>query len=129
MTFVVAEKGRLRMTCKDCVCYEKCKSSRLDFAESANPTHICKYFKNKTDVVEVKHGRWIGRLYDWGNEDEYPVLEKSNYLECSVCGYRHYLCIQDFFGHLHKVPVSHSQNIIPNGCPNCLARMNGDGTE
>ena len=53
MTFVVAEKGRLRMTCKDCVCYEKCKSSRLDFAESANPTHICKYFKNKADFVEV----------------------------------------------------------------------------
>lgn len=77
------------------------------------------------EIREVKHGRWIGRLFDWGNEDEYPVLEKSNYLECSECGHRYYLCVQDFFGHLHKVPTGRSQNIIPNGCPSCLTKMDG----
>ena len=41
------------MTCKDCICYEKCKSNRLDFADSAEPTHICQHFKNKADFVEV----------------------------------------------------------------------------
>ena len=41
------------MTCKECICYEKCKSSKLDFAESADPNHICQYFKNKADFVEV----------------------------------------------------------------------------
>lgn len=42
------------MKCEDCICYEKCKSSKLDFAESADPNHICQYFKNKADYAEIK---------------------------------------------------------------------------
>ena len=45
-------------TCRECICYEKCKSSKLDFAESAEPTHICQYFKkpenNWVDFKEEK---------------------------------------------------------------------------
>ena len=81
------------------------------------------------DVEEVKHGYWTGRLFYWGSEEEYPILEKSHYLVCSECGYRHYLCVQDFFGRLHKVPTGRSQIIIPNGCPNCLAKMDGGKEE
>ena len=41
------------MSCKDCVHYEKCKPIRLDFASSVNPNHICDYFKNKANFVEL----------------------------------------------------------------------------
>ncbi len=60
------------MTCKDCICYEKCKSNRLDFAESAEPTHICQYFKNKADFEKVTRCKDCynvedldGTLYCW----------------------------------------------------------------
>lgn len=41
------------MTCKDCVCYETSKSSKLNFANSAEPNNICQYFKNKSNFIEV----------------------------------------------------------------------------
>lgn len=37
------------------------------------------------DVAEVKHGKWIGTLYD-GYADGSPVYEE---FECSLCGCEH----------------------------------------
>ena len=41
------------MTCKNCISYDKCSALKIDFAYSANPNYICKYFKNKNKYVEV----------------------------------------------------------------------------
>ena len=81
------------------------------------------------DVEEVKHGYWTGRSFDWGSEEEYPIMEKSHYLVCSECGHKHFLYIYDFFGRLHKCSTSDVPIIIPNGCPNCLAKMDGGKEE
>ena len=57
------------MTCKDCVSYDMCKYRHFQEAQRirANQTILisidhnkpCKFFKNKADFVEVKHGEWI----------------------------------------------------------------------
>ncbi len=73
--------------CKDCICYEKCKSSRLDFAESSEPTHICQYFKNKVDFAEVRHGEWLkqnGGFFFLCSDCYRPSATKTNY--CHHCG-------------------------------------------
>lgn len=79
------------------------------------------------DVEEVKHGYWKGKQFDW--DGDYPILEESHYLVCNECGYKHFLYIYDFFGKLHKCSTSDIPIIIPNGCPNCLAKMDGGKAE
>ena len=119
-------------TCKDCIHYDACLDNQtvgeFEFVTNVNYEDMkewCGSFKNKADFVEVKHGEWTGRSFDWGSEEEYPILEKSHYLVCSECGHKHFLYIYDFFGRLHKCSTSDVPIIIPNGCPNCLAKMDG----
>ena len=52
------------------------------------------------DVAPVVHGRW-----------EFDKVEMEVY--CSVCG--------------HNAPIGMSSYIRTNYCPNCGARMDGDG--
>lgn len=101
------------MTCKDCLIYEKCykdayeqafREGRADkvliFIANRMP---CKYFKNKADVVEVRHGEWKPCFEDWRKQIEGD--------ECSVCGFQHYgTTIRDY-----------------HYCPNCGAKMDGKG--
>ena len=52
------------MTCKDCihedVCEKLCPRGLLPYQSDKYPAELfCKYFKNKADVVEVKHGEWL----------------------------------------------------------------------
>lgn len=62
------------------------------------------------DVVEVRHGRWIGTEFD-GYADGNPVYDV---FECSVCG-----CEYDTDdGEMHH-----------NYCPNCGAKMDGGGDD
>ena len=83
------------MTCKDCLCFSRCKEMYESFGVfiDLENSAVCKHFKNKADFVDVKHGHWIKR----GNEKK-----------CSVCGFIYY-----------------SNNDEWNGCPNCLAKMDG----
>jgi hypothetical protein len=70
-------------SCKDCVHYELCFDyTHLKHGKNLLPDNredICEHFKNKADVVEVKHGYWI-------KTDELAGIE---FLKCSVCGKAH----------------------------------------
>ena len=64
------------MTCKDCdrqiVCRYYTQWANVEQIE----TDRCQFFKNKTDFVEVKHGKWL-----------YWQPGGNNHLwKCSVCG-------------------------------------------
>ena len=68
------------MTCKDCLYSPICKV-HADFGVTDVPydeNDTCEMFKNKADLVEVKHGEWIT-----------PTKIKSMTIavpHCSVCG-------------------------------------------
>lgn len=57
------------MTCKECVHYEVCQNKAFEEAKFSVKAEtvivtiknriVCKFFKNKADFVEVKHGEWI----------------------------------------------------------------------
>ena len=84
------------MTCKDCIHYYIC-NYHID-EETSMTIEECGKFKNKADVVEVRHGEWV----DHSTDDNDMVI-----LRCSVCGRKQY-------GNSHY-------------CPNCGAKMDGKG--
>jgi hypothetical protein len=71
------------MTCKDCVHYVVCEVHERVNRIKAN---LCGLFKNKADVVEVKHGEWMPDyetfVDEWERESE-PV--QTGWV-CSLCG-------------------------------------------
>ena len=93
-------------TCKDCIYYEKCKSLRADFADSADPSHTCYLFKDKANYAEVKHAEWVDDGFGRGN------------MICSGCGQ---YPVDDEDGN----PLSALAWWQPEYCPNCGARMDG----
>lgn len=70
----------MKKTCADCIHYDACKDMYDGIKEDFDDKRFigcCDFFKNKSDVVEVKHGEWIGVAdYRNGNCIAY----------CSVCG-------------------------------------------
>ena len=100
-------------SCKDCihenVCEKLCPRGLLPYQSDEYPAELfCLEFKNKADVMEVKHGEWE------------PIVKQDSYLEppygdtckCSVCGY--------------VIDVSET---VYNYCPNCGADMRGTKDE
>lgn len=59
------------------------------------------------DVVEVRHGHWIIKTDEYGNE----------YMMCSYCEDEFYPADED------------TVDSTPNYCPNCGARMDGERKE
>lgn len=59
------------------------------------------------DVVEVRHGHWIIKTDDYGNE----------YMMCSCCKDEFYPVDED------------TVDSTPNYCPNCGAKMDGERRE
>ena len=59
------------------------------------------------DAVEVVHGRWVIL--------EFP-LTNTKKMSCSCCDYSE-----------HKGPAWDKSWGVPNYCPNCGAKMDGDG--
>ena len=60
--------------CKDCIHYDVCerwaRNVEEEFCVVATLTP-CEIFKNKADVVEVKHSQWVANHTEWvskGNE-------------------------------------------------------------
>ena len=80
-------------------------------------------------------GRWIGHRVLWSHFEEYSILEKSDYLECSVCSENYYRMIHDFSGHLYYCRPSYDKydltsalsspdggfNYSTSGTPGCWA--------
>ena len=93
------EIRRVRGECKFCAKYERCienginrKGSHLYCWEHINLP--------SADVVEVRHGEWMGDAFD-------------DVLVCKECSYEHALYV------LGKLSAS-------NYCPNCGADMRGE---
>lgn len=63
------------------------------------------------DVATVVHGRWYGESD--GYADGYPVIDVWY---CSECGY----CIDD---------GTDDPELLPNYCPNCGVKMDGEGSD
>ena len=82
-------------TCNQCLHRGLCNSHGYIDADE------CFYYRNKYDVVEVKHGEWL----------EYP---SDAYMKCSVCGMEYI-----------KLRMPH----IVGYCPNCGAKMDGGKEE
>ena len=98
--------------CKDCIHYDLCLShptlsySCLDVKEQTR-----KWFKNKTDVQEVKHGYWI--YHECVSSYEGTI----NGYSCSVCSA--FVNEEDFdTDEFHKIY-----------CGNCGAKMDGKKQE
>lgn len=45
--------------CKDCIHFDVCAIVRKNGEDRVLKNSPCKYFKNKADVAEVRHGKWI----------------------------------------------------------------------
>ena len=98
------------MTCKDCIHYVWCKDTIADenWTDEA-PKEIkemfspkgCENFKNKSDFVEVKHGRWF-------ETDRFDYYKTPIY-QCSVC--------------LREVADNYI--ILHKHCLHCGAKMEG----
>ena len=93
------------MTCKDCVHYEVCQNIMFEEAKLSVKAEtvivtiknriVCKFFKNKADFVEVKHGEWArqkGRpeaiCSECGREVAYQIIDNKWRFEnfCPHCG-------------------------------------------
>lgn len=81
------------------------------------------------DVAPVVHGRWIGHLLSWEEDQEYLDVKSAEYLECSVCHEKYYKYTNDFFGNLHCCrPPWDKPNLIPPRCV-CGALMDLNGKD
>lgn len=81
-------------SCKDCIHSGVCVLCQLN--------QTCLAFKNKADVVEVRHGEDTG---------------KCRIFQCSICGYG----VDDIYqADEWNYPVGEF-----NFCPNCGAKMDG----
>ena len=63
------------MTCYDCIHCDVCSGIGACSYHCSNVCK-CKFFKNKADYAEVKHGEWILRRQSNGVKTH----------QCSVCG-------------------------------------------
>lgn len=84
--------------CKDCICYDVCFVVRHNGDDRVLRNSPCKHFRNKADVVEVRHGEWV-KVAD---------LCGIEVLRCSVCGAEH-----------PRVATAY--------CCDCGAKMDGKG--
>ena len=101
------------MTCKDCLYYENCHGNIAYGVGSDDLTGEyfpdietrCKSFKNKADVVEVKHGKWQ-EIDNLVIEHGLPTVKGKTW-RCSICG------------EARKTRTAPDMNF----CPNCGAKM------
>jgi hypothetical protein len=95
-------------TCKNCLKEDVCRYNdghNLYCKED----YECPHFKNKADVVEVKHGYWIEN--DYRSFDGFEtVVYPNEALKCSECS------------HNFKKELLWRKNY----CPECGAKMDGE---
>ena len=71
-------------TCKDCFHYDIC----LFHVDEESEKEKCMHFKNKADVVEVRHGRWIETRRGQKSPEGYYYWNTplTTVFVCSECG-------------------------------------------
>lgn len=84
--------------CEKCIHYDVCLLHEDNFIDDVAKNGFCGKFKNRADVVEVKHGHWKERWSD------------NYYHECSVCG---------------KISKVSPRGKVYRFCPFCGAKMEG----
>ena len=102
------------MTCKDCICSEVCYYKSFNDVRNLEKRRndvekICKSFVHRdilknaptVDAVEVVHGRW-------------EKAEYNGFLRCDQC--------KDVY-----INEEWLEDVKWNYCPNCGAKMDGDG--
>ena len=89
------------MTCSDCARYDLCKYNTYQQARyfgkdeeiyiTIDNNTTCKFFKDKSNFVEVKHGEWNleVRSFYMDTWDESPELCVYILASCSNCGKEH----------------------------------------
>ena len=97
-------------TCKDCIHEIVCSAlikKGLPWEDGEYPAEaFCMSFRNKADVVEVRHEEWEEIKCGDGMFDYY--------FKCSNCG--------------NRTPLK-AFPIAPDYCPNCGAKMDGERRE
>ena len=97
-------------TCKDCIHEKVCDAhikSGCPYLDEKMPANVfCLEFKNKADVVEVKHGEWKVCGEDLNGEVT---------CKCSNCG--------------EELVTLYGFEIDWNYCPECGAKMDGKKVE
>ena len=94
-------------SCLNCKIRKECPS------HCGKVVHNCDHWEYGDNTVEVVHGTWL----DWHNN---PVLPNQYYRwwKCSECGHQY------VFNEAVK-----RNYFASNYCPNCGAKMDGDGNE
>ena len=97
----MAEYIEREVTCADCIHYDICI-----FHHTGNENEKCVHFKNKDDVVEVRHGEW--------SQNEY--ISQT----CTACGFviDDDVSFEMYSGDCYRKPKF---------CPECGAKMDGKG--
>ena len=92
------------MNCKDCIYFKRCVvlGVELDMNYNREADKNCRYFKNKSNVAEVKRG-------SWENMSEIDSAYVNTY-RCSACGTTSWI---------DESPEDANYNY----CPNCGAKM------
>jgi hypothetical protein len=104
ISFAATEKGeRMMATCKDCIYMHMCYWIE-HYGTDAEKEISCRYFKNKADYAEVKHGEWIDKR--WTTECDWCDMTHHS-ITCSVCK-------EETYG-----------GIKTKYCPDCGAKMDG----
>jgi hypothetical protein len=109
-------------SCKDCIHSGVCVLCQLN--------QTCLAFKNKADVVEVRHGWWMLEAHN----------ERVNYrwnvtAECSECCNGEKKIWAGFFPNVpdylaKSVALQEAEQVeLDNYCPNCGAKMDGGVVE
>ena len=109
------------MTCKDCIHYERCQYLARMLMDDGYSVHfdddtiqadkMCSNFKNKVDVVEVRHGAWI----DYESDEGHGPYDSKDWYRCSECG-------KDALGRCGD-DEWYSFPRLSDYCPNCGAKM------
>jgi hypothetical protein len=97
--------------CGDCIHAELCERIAIEFIQefSLDSTAYCKLFDDRTNYLEVVRGEWIDvRGIPSVNRKDVPVVK------CSKCEI--YFC-----------DLINNHRYMYHYCPNCGAKMDGDG--
>ena len=94
-----------KYVCQDCESYNgiRCRACWAD--------DLISWIEDapKVDAVEVVHGRWVIREFH---------LSNTKKMSCNCCDYSE-----------NKGPAWDKSWGVPNYCPNCGAKMDGDGND
>ena len=95
------------------------KGTPLPTAEMRGSNKVIDRIKSAptADVVEVRHGEWMTREYQYGENGEIDkwVEKPAKYGDCAYCS----LCLQ------HAGLNGGGEYVLSAYCPNCGAKMDG----